>query len=51
MVIDGGWKTCGLGSELISSVMEKMDPSFVKNKPVNISLKESPAPSSKDFRR
>ena len=47
IVIDGGWKTCGLGSELISSVIEKVDPSFVKNRPVNISLKESPAPSSK----
>ena len=47
IVIDGGWKTCGLGSELISSVMEKVDPYFVKNRPVNISLKESPAPSSK----
>ena len=47
IVIDGGWKNCGLGSELISSVMEKMDPSFLKNRPVNISLKDSPAPSSK----
>ena len=47
IVIDGGWKTCGLGSEVISSVIEKVDPSFVKNRPVNISLKESPAPSSK----
>ncbi len=51
IVIDGGWKTCGLGSELISSVVEKMDPSFLKNKPVNISLKESPAPSSKTLEK
>ena len=28
-----------------------MDPSFLKNKPVNISLKESPAPSSKTLEK
>ncbi len=46
IVLDGGWKTCGLGSEVISSVMENLDPHFLKKSPINISLKHAPAPSS-----
>ena len=46
MVIDGGWKTCGLASEIISSIVERIDPSLLLSKPVNVSLKECPAPSS-----
>ena len=47
MVIDGGWKTCGLASEIISSIVEIIDPSLLLSKPVNVSLKECPAPSSR----
>ena len=47
VVIDGGWKTCGLGSEIIASISEIVDPTFYKTKPLNLSLKECPAPSSK----
>lgn len=47
MVIDGGWKTCGLASEIISSIVERIDPSLLLSKPVNVSLKECPAPSSR----
>lgn len=46
IVIDGGWKTCGMGSEIISSVIENIDPSLLKKSPINISLKDSPAPTS-----
>ncbi len=46
IVIDGGWKSCGMGSEVISSVMENINPNYLKNSPVNISLKPSPAPCS-----
>ena len=46
MVVDGGWKTCGLASEIISSIVERIDPSSLLSKPVNVSLKECPAPSS-----
>ena len=45
-LIDGGWKTCGMGSEIISSVIENIDPSLLKKSPINISLKDSPAPTS-----
>ncbi len=47
LIIDGGWKTCGIGSEIISSVVEKIDPNLLISQPINISLKASPAPSSK----
>ena len=47
IVIDGGWKTCGIGSEIISSVIENFHPNHFLSKPVNISLSGSPAPCSK----
>ena len=47
VVIDGGWKTCGLGSELISSIVEKIEPNILLKKPVNLSQKNCPAPTSK----
>ena len=46
IVVDGGWKTCGLASEIISSVVEKLDPNILLSKPINLSLKNCPAPSS-----
>tara|TARA_B100000212_G_scaffold300080_1_gene245268 strand:- start:4105 stop:5091 length:987 start_codon:yes stop_codon:yes gene_type:complete len=47
MVVDGGWKSCGLGSNIISSIFEEIDPSSIVSKPINISLKPSPAPCSR----
>ena len=47
IVIDGGWKTCGFASEIISSVTETINPKVLETRPKNISLKNSPAPSSK----
>ena len=47
MVIDGGWKTCGLGSEIISSIVEIIGTNILLEKPINISLKNCPAPASK----
>ena len=46
IVVDGGWKTCGLASEIISSVVEKLDPNILLSRPINLSLKNCPAPSS-----
>ena len=51
IVVDGGWKTCGLGSEIISSVVEKLDPNILLSKPINLSLKNCPAPSSNVLER
>ena len=46
IVVDGGWRNCGLGSSIISSVCEKIDPCLMKVSPTNISLESTPAPAS-----
>ena len=51
MVIDGGWKTCGLGSEIISSIIEIIGTNVLLEKPINLSLKNCPAPSSKTLEK
>ncbi len=51
IVVDGGWKTCGLASEIISSVVEKLDTNILLSKPINLSLKNCPAPSSNVLER
>ena len=51
MVIDGGWKTCGLGSEIISSIIEIIGTNVLLEKPMNLSLKNCPAPSSKTLEK
>ena len=51
IVVDGGWKTCGLASEIISSVVERLEPNTLLSKPINLSLKNCPAPSSNVLER
>lgn len=46
MVLDGGWKNCGLAGEVIASVAEVLEPKWFKSKPTRFTLPESPAPSS-----
>lgn len=49
VVIDGGWKTCGLASEIISSTYEKLDISVFKNKPISITIPNAPAPTARNL--
>ena len=51
MVIDGGWKTCGLSSEIISSIIEVIGTNVLLDKPINLSLKNCPAPASKTLEK
>tara|TARA_B100000242_G_C43055458_1_gene493957 strand:+ start:14089 stop:15075 length:987 start_codon:yes stop_codon:yes gene_type:complete len=46
LVIDGGWKPCGLSSEIIASVIEKLPINTLKYSPKRITLPNCPAPSS-----
>jgi pyruvate/2-oxoglutarate/acetoin dehydrogenase E1 component len=46
VVVDGGWKNCGMASEIIASVTEIINPSLFKSSPKRITLFDSPAPSS-----
>jgi pyruvate/2-oxoglutarate/acetoin dehydrogenase E1 component len=47
LVVDGGWRTCGMSSEVIASVCEKLDPSLLKKPPVRITIPDAPAPTSR----
>jgi pyruvate dehydrogenase E1 component beta subunit len=46
LVVDGGWKTCGISSEVIASVVERLSPSAFKKPPLRITLPDAPAPTS-----
>ncbi len=48
-VLDGGWGPCGISSEIIASVMEKIDPNKIKSRPKRMTLPFTPAPTSKDL--
>lgn len=45
IVVDGGWRTCGVASEIIALVNEKVFP-YLKHSPVRITLPDVPAPAS-----
>lgn len=47
LVVDGDWASCGMASEIITSVVEKLEISKLKKSPVRITLPDSPAPTSK----
>lgn len=47
LVIDGGWRTCGIAGEVIASVIEKLNPSELKVSPKRITLPDAPAPTSR----
>jgi pyruvate dehydrogenase E1 component beta subunit len=47
LVVDGGWRNCGLGGEIISSVMEALPLGILKAMPKRISLPDAPAPCSR----
>lgn len=47
LVVDGGWKSCGISSEIICSVTERLDLKKFKSKPIRITLPDAPAPTSK----
>jgi pyruvate dehydrogenase E1 component beta subunit len=47
LVVDGGWRTCGMSSEVIASVAERIDPNTLIKAPVRITLPDAPAPTSR----
>lgn len=47
LAIDGGWSNCGLASEIITRVVENLDPKKIKVKPQRLTLTDAPAPTSK----
>lgn len=46
LVIDGGWRTCGMAGEVISCVIESLPLGLMKTSPQRITLPDAPAPTS-----
>ncbi len=46
LVVDGGWKACGLAGEVIAGVSEVVDPQVLARPPQRLTLPNAPAPSS-----
>jgi len=47
LVVDGGWRTCGLSAEVIASVAEQVSPRVLKRPPGRVTLPDAPAPTSR----
>ncbi len=46
-VIDGGWRTAGMGGEIIAAVVENIESGVLKASPVRVTLPDAPVPTSK----
>jgi pyruvate/2-oxoglutarate/acetoin dehydrogenase E1 component len=47
VVVDGGWRTCGVAGEVIAGVVERIEPTTLKCAPMRLTLPDAPAPTSK----
>lgn len=47
LVVDGDWSSCGIAAEVICSVIEKLNPSIFKSKPIRLTIEDAPAPTSR----
>lgn len=47
LVVDGGWRTCGMSSEVLASVVERLSPRELRSPPRRITLPDAPAPTSR----
>ncbi len=49
LVIDGGWKTCGLSAEVIAAVVEGIPSQALIRPPIRVTLPDAPAPTSRNL--
>lgn len=47
LAVDGGWRTCGLGGEIVALAAEALPISAWKSSPRRLTLPDAPAPTSK----
>jgi pyruvate dehydrogenase E1 component beta subunit len=47
LVVDGGWRCCGLAGEVVAGVAEALPASAWRNAPMRITLPAAPAPTSR----
>ncbi len=50
LVVDGGWRTGGIGGEILAEVSEKAFP-YLKNPPKRLALPDTPAPMSRTLEK
>lgn len=51
LAVDGGWGPCGVASEVIASVMEKVQPHQLKSSPRRVTLPFAPAPTARNLEK
>ena len=51
LVIDGGWQTCGLSSEIFATVLENIPINKLKSNPRRLTLQNSPAPTASNLEK
>lgn len=51
LVVDGGWRNCGLGGEIVAQVAEGTPSGALIKPPVRLTLPDSPAPTSSPLER
>ena len=49
IAIDGGWRTCGVSSEILASIIENVSLDKFKNNPKRITLSNTPAPTASNL--
>lgn len=47
VVVDGGWKNCGISAEVVAIVAETLPSNAWKRPPVRVTLPDAPAPTSR----
>lgn len=51
LVVDGGWRTCGIGGEIIACAAERLPTATMKKSPKRIFLPDAPAPTSRELEK
>ena len=51
IVVDGGWRTCGIAGEILARVAEHPAGMQLKKVPARLTLPDAPAPSSNALER
>ncbi len=51
VAVDGGWSNCGFASEIITSVVESINPQILDKKPMRITLPSAPAPTARNLEK
>lgn len=49
LVVDGGWRTCGMSAEVLASVAERLPPQALVRAPVRVTIPDAPAPTSRNL--